>query len=290
MMGADETISWIKTQLTTDTPLRAMYQSKKSDMFIMWAEALEEKILNGSLNMSITGISNHIRQELITMKLERAIYWMHEVLPPKYKKNTPPQYLEMQKEYESVTVDKPTENSSVNYTQENQILIHVTNTLRHSIDTLQDMLEGMPVETNCEKKYVDEVIKMSFAVAEKAKFCTDGREKVAKLDHVLSLELATSCTLNSIYDTLTAHKMKQATITSKQMGKIVALKIKDAYATLRPTTEQQAIQQGWSGISCDMCGEYRVTREYNSNSENFMDHCVTCDSWQKMKLSPVLKK
>ena len=130
---------------------------------------------------------------------------------------------------------------------------------------------------------------MTLAVGEKAKFCTDGREKVSRLDHVLSLQLATSCTLNSIYDTLTAQKMEQATITSKQMGKIVALKIKDAYATLRPTTEQQAIQHGWSGIACDECGEFRVTREYNSDAENFMDHCVSCDNWQKMKLSPVLK-
>ena len=83
--------------------------------------------------------------------------------------------------------------------------------------------------------------------------------------------------------------MQQSTITSKQMGKIVSLKIKDAYATLCPTTEQQAISQGWSGIACDECGEFRVTREYYSSAQEFMDHCVTCDNWQKMKLSPVLQ-
>ena len=84
--------------------------------------------------------------------------------------------------------------------------------------------------------------------------------------------------------------MEQSTITSKQMGKIVSIKIKDAYTTLRPTTEQQAISQGWSGLACEACGQFRITREYYSASQSFMDHCVTCDNWQKMRLSPVIEK
>ena len=283
-MNADETITWIKEQLSNDTPLRAMYQAKKSDIMVMWAQSLEKKIHEGSLSIPITGISNYIRKELIELELDSAVHIMYHALPPKFKSITPPQY-------EDVILENSNENSSTpkDYSLENQTLLNVTKNIRNCIDTLQEMLEVQPVQTNCEKKYLDEIIKMSTAVAEKAKFCTDGREKVSKLDHVLSLQLATSCTLNSIYETLTAQKMKEATITSKQMGKIVALKIKDAYATLRPTTEQQAIQQGWSGIACEECAEYRVTREYNSDSENFMDHCVTCDNWQKMSLSPVIK-
>lgn len=283
-MNADETITWIKEQLSNDTPLRAMYQAKKSDIMVMWALSLEKKIQEGSLSIPITGISNYIRKELIELELDSAVHIMYHALPPKFKSITPPQY-------EDVILENSNENSSTpkDYSLENHALLDVTKNIRTCIETLQEILEVQPVQTNCEKKYLDEVIKMSVAVAEKAKFCTDGREKVSKLDHILSLQLATSCTLNSIYETLTAQKMKDATITSKQMGKIVGLKIKDAYATLRPTTEQQAIQQGWSGIACEECGEYRVTREYNSDSENFMDHCVTCDNWQKMSLSPVIK-
>lgn len=286
-VSADETISWIKEQLTTDTPLRGMYLQRKSDIFVMWADALEQKVNEGSLDIPINKIGLEIRRELLEINLDSAIHRMYEVIPIKYKHITDTQ--EAENEIFEPKSEVRTDNSSVNYEEENQILLNVTKNLRNSIDTLQEMLEVQLVQTNCEKKYLDEVIKMSTVVAEKAKFCTDGREKVSKLDHVLSLQLATSCTLNSIYGTLTAQKMKEATITSKQMGKIVALKIKDAYATLRPTTEQQAIQQGWSGITCDECGEYRVTREYNSNSENFMDHCVTCDNWQKMSMSPVIK-
>ena len=275
--------------LTDDTPLRAMYQTSKSDIMVMWAEALEEKINDGTLEEQITGISNIIRKELISMELDSAIHWMYHTLPAKYKKHS---VYKNEDEIELSLLSKDNENSSgddVNYSAENATLLKISKNLRDSLDTLDDLLENTSIEPNCEKQYLEEVIKMTDAVNQKAKFCTDGREKLSRLDHVLALELATSCTLNSIYDTLTAKKMQQSTITSKQMGKIVSLKIKDAYATLCPTTEQQAISQGWSGIACDECGEFRVTREYYSSAQEFMDHCVTCDNWQKMKLSPVLQ-
>ena len=287
MQGPDDTILWIKEQLTADTPLRAMYQSNKSDVFVMWADALELKVEDGTLDIPVNKIGRHIRRELIQMNLDSAIHRMYEVIPAKYKHAAD----EIQDAAEIEMSDARTNNSSaINYSQQNATLLQVSKNLRNSLDTLDELLENTEVEVNCEGQYIDEVIKMSNVVMEKAKFCTDGREKVARLDHVLTLELATSCTLNSIYDNLTAKKMEQSTITSKQMGKIVAMKIKDAYTTLRPTTEQQAIQQGWSGITCDSCGEYRVVREYHSDSQEFMDHCVTCDNWQKMKLSPVIEK
>ena len=288
LVHPDNTIAWIKEQLTNDTPLRAMYQTKKSDMFIMWAEALEEKINNGELEIAVTEISKHINHELKSMDLEGAIFHMYDVLPAKYKKHS----VYNEDEIEQSLLGNPNENSSgdeINYSAENATLINISKNLRWSLDTLDELLETSPIESNCDQMYLDEVIKMTNAVSQKTKFCTDGREKLSRLDHVLALELAASCTLNSIYDTLTAIKMRQATITSKQMGKIVQLKIKDAYTTLCPNTEQQAISQGWSGIACDQCGQFRVTREYYSPSQAFMDHCVTCDSWQKMRLSPVLQ-
>lgn len=288
-MTPDSTITWIKENLTNDTPLRSMYVSKKSDMFIMWAEALEKKIITNTLDAQISGISNYIRRELIDMNLESAIHHMYHTLPPKYKRNNT--NLSEDEISESLVL-KSTKNSSdetPDYAKENTTLVKMTKKIRDSLDTLDELLETSEIEVNCEKKYVDEVMKMADAVSEKAKFCTDGREKISRLDHVLALELSSICTLNSIYTTLTAYKMKQSTITSKQMGKIVSLKIKEAYLTLRPTTEQQAISQGWSGIMCEKCAELRVAREYFSDAQMFMDHCMTCDNWQKMKLSPVLK-
>lgn len=287
MEGPDATILWIKEQLTKDTPLREMYLSNKSDVFVIWANALESKIEDHTLDIPLNKIGRQIRRELLEMNLDSAIHRMYEVIPAKYK-HAADQILD-DAEITQMSDDR-TNNSSINYSQSNKKLLEVTKELHHSIDTLQELLETTEIETNCEEKYILEVSNMSRAVTEKAKFCTDGREKVARLDHVLTLQLANSCTLNSIYDTLTAQKMSQSTITSKQMRKIVSLKIKDAYATLRPTSEQQAIQQGWSGITCEECGEYRVSRDYHSDTHDFMDHCVTCDNWQKMKLSPVIGK
>ena len=289
MVTADATIQWIKEQLTNDTPLREMYLSNKSDVFVIWANALENKIEDGSLDLPVNKIGRQIRRELLDMNLESAIHRMYEVIPAKYKHAA--DQIQDAEEFSEMS-DARTNNSSieVNYSSQNATLIQVTKSMSDSLDTLNELLETTEIEVNCEKKYLDEVVKMSKVIKEKAKFCTDGREKVSKLDHVLTLQLANSCTLNSIYDNLTALKMSQATITSKQMGKIVGMKIKDAYVTLRPTTEQQAIQQGWSGISCEDCGEYRVVREYHSDTQDFKDHCVTCDNWQKMKLTPVITK
>ena len=288
-MTPDGTIAWIKESLTNDTPLRAMYVAKKSDMFVMWAEALERKIITNTLDEQIPGIANYIRKELISLNLDSAVHHMYHTLPAKYKKQ--PIYSTDDTISQSLLLNS-TENSSseeINYTKENATLVKLTKKIRDSLDTLDELLETSNIEVNCEKKYLDEVIKMADVVGEKAKFCTDGREKISRLDHVLALELSATCTLNSIYTTLTAQKMKQSTITSKQMGKIVSLKIKDAYTTLRPTTEQQAISQGWSGITCEECAEFRVLREYLPDVHSFMDHCVTCDHWQKMKLSQVLE-
>lgn len=289
-MSPDNTIAWIKENLTNNTPLRAMYVAKKSDVFIMWAEALERKIITKTLDVQIPGISNYIRRELIEMNLESAVHHMYHTLPAKYKRQAV--YSTEDEISQSLLLNstKSSSDDQINYAEENATLVKVTQKIRDSLDTLDELLNTSNIEVNCEKQYLMEVMKMADAVSQKAKFCTDGREKISRLDHVLSLEMSATCTLNSIYTMMTAQKMKQATITSKQMGKIVALKIKDAYTTLRPTTEQQAISQGWSGIACEECGEFRVTREYQTDSQNFMDHCVTCDNWQKMKLSPVIEK
>lgn len=211
---------------------------------------------------------------------------MYEVLPSKYKHAAEKEI----NEYENV--GNPTEYSSVEeikeYSIENKTLLTIANNLKSAASSLINYLEVTTVEPNCSSEWLLTVKKMTDAVMEKAKYTADGREKLCKLDQVLALNLTNSCTLNSIYDELTAQKMKQSTITSKQMGKIVSLKIKDAFETLRPHTEVEAITQGWTGLPCEKCGEYRVERAYNSDAHNYMDHCVTCDNWQKMGMSPII--
>ena len=281
----DKTILWIKENLSTDTPLRDMYLKNKNQIFVMWAEALEAKIKNGSTDIPLNKVGRHIRRELLEMNLEQAIVYMYEVLPSKFKHVAD----EIQDDMEKV--GNPTEYSSshsYDCSMDNKSLLTIANDLKGIATNLINYLEFTEVEPNCPPEWLTSVRKMTDAVIEKAKYTADGREKLCKLDQVLTLNLANSCTLNSIYDELTAQKMKQSTITSKQMGKIVTMKIKDAFETLRPRTEVQAISVGWTGLPCAKCGEYRVERAYHSDVDNFEDHCVTCDNWQKMALSPTL--
>jgi len=284
----DKTILWIKENLTTDTPLREMYLKNKNEIFVVWAEALEAKIKNGSTDIPLNKVGRHIRRELLEMNLEQAIVYMYEVLPSKFKHVAD----EIQDDMEMQNVGNPTKYSSVeetvDYNIENKTLLNIANDLKNIATNLINYLQVTEVQPNCSAEWLLTVRKMTDAVLEKAKYTDDGREKLCKLDQVLTLNLANSCTLNSIYDELTAQKMKQSTITSKQMGKIVTLKIKDAFETLRPRTEVQAISQGWTGLPCAKCGEFRVERAYHSDVDNFEDHCVTCDNWQKMALSPTL--
>lgn len=289
VLSPDETISWIKNNLTENTPLRAMYLGKKSDMFVMWGEALENKIKENTIDMETKNISNHIRKELIELGLESAVHHMYHTLPQKYKSNTPNVYYED----EDITLPKSNENSSTDSPQPNKTnlqLIKVRDVLQKSLDNLNETLETKNIEEHLSTEFLAQLNAMSNVVLVKSKFISDGREKVCNLDHILALSLSVSCTLNSIFDTLVSVKMTQSTITSKQMGKIVSMRIREAFETLKPTCEIDAIQYGWTGICCQNCGQYRVERALNVSEQKFMDHCVSCDHWQAMSMSETLLK
>ena len=242
----DETLTWIKESLSHDTPLRDMYLKNKNELFVIWADALNAKINDGSLDIPIDKVGREIRRELMVMGLDTAIVYMYEVLPAKYKHAAEKERNEYEKEInEFENVGNPTKYSSVeetkDYSIDNKPLLNIANDLKNIATNLIAYLQDTEVVPNCSAEWLTSVRKMTNAVMEKAKYTADGREKLCKLDQVLTLNLANSCTLNSIYDELTAQKMKQSTITSKQMGKIVTLKIKDAFDTLVPQTEVQAI-------------------------------------------------
>ena len=105
-----------------------MYRTKKSDMFVMWAEALEEKINNGTLELEITGISKHINHELKSLNLETAIYHMYDTLPAKYKK----QSIHNEDEFEQSLLGNPNENSSDDVISE---ILHLD--ISHALEVLR---------------------------------------------------------------------------------------------------------------------------------------------------------
>ncbi len=192
--------------------------------------------------------------------------------------------------YEEGVINSRESSSTPDYSAVNQSLIDPFEQLIQINNDTISYLRSHKVESDLEVKFMELAAAFLDAVKEKAKFVADGRQKICKLDQVKTLELSETCTLNSIYDSLTAYKMKSSTITSKQMGKTVELDIKDVYKTLRPMDEEQAIQLGLVGIKCEMCNELRLRRKYNSDAHDYQDYCLDCGHWQPMKLTQSLIK
>ncbi|GKS67352.1 hypothetical protein YTPLAS73_08990 [Nitrosarchaeum sp.] len=83
-------IDWIKNNLSDKTsPLHQIYLSNKKDVILHWAYCLEELSVLGVYKEPIDSISNYIRKELIAMDLKKAIPYVYEVLPSKFKHHVP---------------------------------------------------------------------------------------------------------------------------------------------------------------------------------------------------------
>jgi len=259
-----------------------MYARKKSDIMIMWAEALEQKVNDGSIELEITAISNHIRKELIDMDLERAVWIMYESLPPKYKSNTPSEYMEL---YEPLTLENSNENSSLDYSLENITLINIAKLIQQVSTDLIRYLGEHKVDYQVNDEFAPSVAALAEAIKEKSKFVNDGRQKVCKLDQLHLLQILQESTLNSAFDELTAQKMAQSKMTSKQTRKFAELTIKEIDQALAPTTDLQAKQYGFLGVLCEECNKFRIKRVYNPDATEYQDHCSDCDHWQPMTMA-----
>lgn len=134
---------------------------------------------------------------------------------------------------------------------------------------------------------MDMLLSITEAIEEKSNYLTDDRQKVFKSDQIILQRIKEVATRNFCFDALIIEKMKQQTITSKQMGKILDLDIKDPFLTLRPENEEQAAQLNLTGASCDMCNKWRMRRKYNSDGHRYEDLCLDCGCWQSIKLSPL---
>jgi len=284
----DTTILWINKNLTEDTPLRTMYLEKKNDIFIKWADALDQKIINGSLELDITGIAHHINKELKSMGLEKVIFYMYEVLPQKYKKTGIQQdaedLLNAETHYENTM-----ENSSPDFTLQNSTLISISKSIQETAGGLIKYLTEHKVDYTTNDDFAPTIAALADAIKEKSKFVNDGRQKVCKLDQVHLLQILQESTLNAAFDELTAQKMQQSKITSKQVRKFPELSIKDIDPVLAPTTDLQAKQVGFLGVPCEMCSKFRVIRTYNPDTTENQDHCNDCDHWQPMQMAITIR-
>ncbi len=273
--------------ISKDSGLWHQVLSTDRSVYQIVSESYEKAIEHGAMTMKVHQISEVMGKQLDENGLNHKIPWMREQLDRKYKN---PNKDTTSVGYEDESTVLPRKDSSIpDYSIINASLIDPFEQLTQINNETIAYLKTHKVESDLEVQFLELSAAFLEAVKEKAKFVADGRQKICKLDQVKTLELSETCTLNSIYSALTAHKMEHSTVTSKQMGKTVELDIKDVYKTLRPMNEDQAIQLGLVGIKCEMCNELRLRRKYNSDAHDFQDLCLDCGHWMPMKLSQVIK-
>lgn len=139
----DETIQWIKDNLTQDTPLRLMYQQNKNELFVIWAEALEQKINNNSLIIDINKIGRYIRRELLEIDLEKAVVYMYEALPAKFK-HVSDEHVD-EDELISKNVGNPTKSSSIDPSLTNETILQIANDLKNTTTNLINYLQNTTI-------------------------------------------------------------------------------------------------------------------------------------------------
>jgi len=242
-LNPDQTILWIKDSLTNKTPLRVMYLKKKSDIFTIWADALAEKIINGTLDIPEHKIANLIRAELTEMGLESAHHRMYEVIDLKYKHPYDDADEDSKNLLEAEKSELRTQSSSApDYSAHNESLRKIIRSNIESYHTLLEYTEQHEFNFDRNIEFLPTMAALGEAIREKAKFCSDSRQKVAKIDQLLLLTILQESTLNAAFDELTAQKLQQSDISSKQIKKFADLTLFKIDEALRPTNPLQAKQ------------------------------------------------
>jgi len=265
-----------------------MYKKNKSSIFNEWGDALAAKVADGTLEIKVHKIANHIRRELIEMDLESAIHRMYEVILPKYKhENDETQQMAQDLLFTEKSDDR-TIDSSTDYSLTNAPEIDIADRLAVCSGRLAIYLKEHKVEKEQSPDFMPTILALTEAIEEKAKFVNDGRQKICKLDQVQFLLILIESTLNAAFDEMRSQKMKQSKITSKQAKKFREFTLLEIDESLRPNTILQAKQVGFLGVPCEQCNKYRVKKEYNSGADEFQNHCYDCDWWQPMTMSPAI--
>lgn len=288
-MTPDETIAWIKEALTEDTPLRAMYKKQKSELFVEWGDALEQKIIAGELDIKIYKIANYIRKELIAIGLEQAIDLMYHVMPAKFK-HASDYYEEEKDEFlsKSVNVENSTKNSSKDFSKENKNYIVRLQETRKLLAEFEEKLENNEFVEKIDN--IEEFFTRWDNSLNRAREVLDGREKVpVSTQHLLFYAMSTS-TLNHAYAEYLIHVKNMASITSKQAGKILKGHVSEIQLLYEPKNKTEAMNSGFYGQACEECGSFRTVYKYHTDNTEFMTKCFACGHWQPAKTEKLLTK
>ncbi len=284
---AKQYIADFKKGTTSSSSLWYKTLDSERSVYQWVSESYEVLIEAKILAIEVYKISEEMTQQLKENGLGHKVRNMREAIDPKYINRKYDAYQPQILKEEQGGGNLPLDSSTPDFSQENLPLLDILERWDASNSKAKEFLKTNLVEIQQDEKFMDMLLSITTAIEEKTQYLTDDRQKVFKSDQIILQRIKEVATRNYCYDALIIEKMKQQEISSKQMGKILDLDIKDPFYTLRPENEEQATQLNLTGAKCDMCNKWRMRRKYNSDGHRYQDYCLDCGNWQKPQISPL---
>lgn len=274
-----------KNGITSSSSL--WYKTLDSERSVyQWVSESYEVLINAEiLEIPIYKVSEEMTKQLTDNGLGHKVRNMREAIDPKFINQNFNRYVPEILEEENGGTKLLQDSSSPDYSKQNLPLIDILERWDESNNKAKEFLKENWVDLNLDVKFIEMLLSITEAIEEKTNYLTDDRQKVFKSDQIILQRIKEIATRNYCFDALIIEKMKKLKISSKQMGKILDIDIKDPYFTLRPHNEEEATQLNLTGAQCEMCNKWRMRNKYNSDGNRFDDYCLDCGNWQKSRLS-----
>ncbi len=258
-----------------------MYHSKspKKDAILEWAKNLHILHKQGEFKDPLNEISTTIRHWLKENGLDSLVHYAFEVLPHIYKN---PKYTHDDSlENNDDRVVPPPDNSSLKLAEDCKLLNQATiKRVKSTIHCLQEFSERLEkdliFEINVPEKRMEEILLRWDSTIAHLEQSLDKREKITPATHHLLFYAGMTETLSNIYDVYVNYVKDFATVTPKQVGKILKGKTKKLTLLYNPKSKHEAQEMGFYGSQCDTCGSFRMILEGHKVK------CFKCDYVQKL--------
>jgi ribosomal protein S27AE len=265
---------------TPGNVLYDMYHSKspKKDAILEWAKNLEILQKRGDYTKPVHEISTTIRTELKDMGLNSAIHYAFEVLPHVYKN---PKYTHSNsQDYTDTRVDQPPDDSSILLAEDCKKLNQLTLTrVSNSITALNEFSKRLRTDTTFEmdvpENKMEELLLRWDAINAHLEESLDKREKITPSTHHLLFYAGATETLSNVYSVYVNYVKDFATVTPKQVGKILKGRTKKIAPLYDPKSKHEAMEIGFYGTQCKECGSFRMAQEGSKAK------CYKCGYLQK---------
>ncbi len=279
-----------KCQTDLKTPgnvLYDMYHSKspKKDAFLKWGHYLEELHEMGEYEQPITEISTTIRHWLKDNGLGNAIHYAFEVLPHVYKN---PKFTHSEDSTDTYysRVDEPPDISSTLLAADcealnKHTLFRINKTIHCFNEFASRLKKDMTFEMEVPEEELTELMIIWDSMISHLEEALDRREKITPTTHHLLFLAGASHTLSHIYEVYVKYVKDFATVTPKQVGKILKGRTKKVAYLYDPQNQHEAMEMGFYGSKCKECGSYRM--EYRSSIDGKKAYCFKCGFHQNPK-------